>query len=355
MHFSGSHQSDSALLLLPAELRLIILRLLLCNGPIVSKSQFAAEEYEKSIQRSAQILRTCRLLHHEGTSVLYRENTLAIKFKRPWDSDDWYCHILDMFAWLPFQITEIEDYPELTRYLDAKLLKGRFGWKSASEDDKRFRDNYDIFARFQRYCVDVPTRSVENILVACRLLRRLLSGKDVVLKILPWKASPFELAYMPRPPPCTEENMLVWAQAARCLRCASIDFEGISNDKTQELVATITSSRAIYDTWKDWVETYWVLDDKLTLVSGYEIDLPDQNWDKLKKLEQLAASYDVQAYLTERSMVLKSAAERMNAALKAKKDEILAEATENAREVEETRGGLQETIDKRIDSNLQFL
>lgn len=100
-------QASSRLLQLPAELILIVVRLLLGSPePIKSLRQCEIQNdlddvlFQEVLGLSAQLLRCCQYLHAVGKKVLYEENTVVIYF----DSDiydEGSCHVLDTTTTMP--------------------------------------------------------------------------------------------------------------------------------------------------------------------------------------------------------------------------------------------------------------
>ncbi|KAK5942039.1 hypothetical protein PMZ80_005992 [Knufia obscura] len=72
-------QAGSILMHLAPEIRsMIFKRLLKSDAPLWTKRTLGEEKYTDNTQLSAQILRTCQQIYHEGSLILYNENILSI-------------------------------------------------------------------------------------------------------------------------------------------------------------------------------------------------------------------------------------------------------------------------------------
>ena len=236
---------------LPAELRLKILRFLLRSAvPIYNLDDRSAKtqhEYvelhqklEAQTKLSAQLLRVCQQLHHEGLPILYSENVLEITWSdaslsaRAHCDDCYLCNILtyqihyavycgkDPF-WDELEVLTTREYP--------------FGHSDTRDS---LVAAYPTIGRFQKFHVIVDVDDSHDIFYACRALRGLLHNKIVQLRFD--TANGFD-----------QEHLHYIEPYLHCLRCEDIMVDcRLTNDWTPTR-GIITSKTDFIDTWASWM------------------------------------------------------------------------------------------------------
>ena len=205
------------LMLLPTEIRMMILRELLESHDSIKPSggsdmdgesdtdgendmdeetdpwdqpKYWNGQYGRKLARSAQVLRTCKTIYAEGLDLLYRNTTLALNFVHDEDME----FFLMVFLWgapgfpdsitpgIPGSTTEIRDPdPDLFGCISRMTFRSR-----SHETILRLAP---AMRRFQKFEVEVAlyyltlAGAQEALCVLFRLLRYLLLDKDVVVKV----------------------------------------------------------------------------------------------------------------------------------------------------------------------------
>lgn len=206
---SPSPQTSSRLLQLPAELLLMILRLLHKSPRVLYYSirEYVEVGYDPNVQLSSQLLRCCQSLHIDGERILYGGNTLGIICDNFWNHENGeerlgHCCFLDTAIELP---SHSIDVPRSSFDL--------LSWTETSSTAPGARppaydlslidtDRYAAALRFTKLEVDMTLREPEAVFLACRLLKDLVNDKQVTL------TSP----------------VIVWDEVKECAQVAALPF-----------------------------------------------------------------------------------------------------------------------------------
>lgn len=226
---SQNSQAFSRLVQLPAELILIVLRLLLKSPtPIRSLRQEQIKpgidsDLSLSDQRlSAQVLRCCQYLHQTGQTVLYEENTVALYFSNRRGQP--FCYFLDKstkFASHPLDIPK--DSFNLLFYTRSLSPQREANAKELMEE------RYSALLRFKMIHTVMSLDFHEDVFTACRLLRELVKAKQVTVDLSGCPGEESEVVHM----------FSLW-------RCESITFEGVADTTTAPIVKKVTSSLPLH-------------------------------------------------------------------------------------------------------------
>lgn len=245
-------QLTSAFLLLPAELRVKILRCLLKKGdPIYSFGESVSPEAEHlqgrkesayaGLSLSSQLLRTCRQLLEEGFTILYKENTLSLYFSSHERYEPAVLYFLDHEV----------DLSSCSRF-SFMLPQGLEGMIKipcslhTKQDRRQCHLSYSILSRFQSMRLTIDAYQQNTIYQVCCFLCHLLLGKDVDLFVVQTGR------YTPH-----EQRVLANLRACQRLRCRSLeihyrpDIEG-ATEKLREIERVATSSVEPYDPLPSW-------------------------------------------------------------------------------------------------------
>jgi len=290
----SDNDSPNYILGLPAELRLKILRYLLKRKePIYSRMEFdercrrreepycteklMPQRYRSQGALSSQLLSTCQQLCLEGRDVLYRENTLCVYYgsgPRNYRSRTECCCILESSATVPLDLTRLKDVMSgLLDCTDTPKGDGRTTWL---RDAQPLAQAYPAIGAFQKIHLTLDPFMANGAWVASRILRELLSGKDVTI------------VATDRVP----QNTLV---ALKILRCRSVNVilqkpasEGVER---MDIERVITSAEPVEDTLRAWRMLKTNVLDKLPHRQGV------LEWSKLlSELSHAAFHYDGERY-----------------------------------------------------------
>ena len=235
---------------------------------------------------------------------------------------------------------DLHEYTTLNEFLDEKRTVVD---RDRDSESSCFGYNYDVLTRFQYFHVTVQCSMGDDVLLAGRVLRNLLLRKHVTLTVLSW---PWQGGRQVTSTIVAGTQAISWLQATRCLRCVAIEFQGLDKAKTRDLVEVITGKEPFYDTWKHWIDTYHAITDGLP---NLEIDLVDDLQDQVFQLEEIAASYDREAYLKKREALFESMLEQMNSMTRAEIKEIkeiMDDANARVEEFEERQTMIEEGLSK---------
>lgn len=183
---------------LPGEIRNMILRQLLKSPePLLSRERFRSgneqedtQAYAAQVSLSSQIMRCCKHLYHEGSHILYGQNTLAVELG---DS----CNILDTSTKLCAPFCELRDYART------------YG----SSPTDQLITIYPKLLLFQKIVVDAKNLWEDRTAwTACRAISGLVKDKDVVVV-------PYEFDGDGR------YGLSDWLKACGGWRCHSIRFK----------------------------------------------------------------------------------------------------------------------------------
>lgn len=249
-----SGQVDSRLIWLPIELRTKILRLLLRTLEPLPAS--AAYNCKADFQLSSQILRCCQTLYDETHHILYKENVLSVDC-----TSDLPVHalvLLDCVVYLPV-------YPLLS-------AKSVTDLESAAQNDAQNCPEHQFhyercsriipaLSKFDRMHVNFKPNfdSLQEISSPCRLLRSIATRKRIKVNLPELQSS------IP--------SLSAWVKCFQWWRCKSIEFHGLSDETTKDVVSVVTGSQPVVDLYPGVSELQEVFEN--ISVQAYEIQSPD--------------------------------------------------------------------------------
>lgn len=291
-------QSSSPLLRLPAELRLMILgHLLFYTGGVICaythigdehestpSGQQLLREYRTSLQRSAQVLRTCQQLYIDAHPLLYEKNTMQIH------TQGGAIHVLDAFLNLP-GVKEAEEGAKLDLLELAKSIEKQYLQREFKEDAEQIIRTYPALRKFQNFSIQVEYYDQEDVFMACRMLRNLLHNKHVT--------------FMPQPQGLSDCDAVDFLEPCAFLKCESFNFGNF--DDIEHLRVAVTGRTSVPDTLPMW----------LNFSNNFLVNLPhnidesfecrhDQDYEKLK---QHMLDYDMDAYRVQQRFLMERALE----------------------------------------------
>lgn len=231
----AADQSSSQLLTLPAELRVKILRYLLCNDSTLYSRRLAelkgcktsqyASEY---LYRSAQILCVCQQLFEEGFPIMYDENRLGIDFKLDTMSNDAFlCRVFDFAFLVPYRMDEIE---HSTGALDLR----NYVRKARSFPSAAHLVLLSAVSKFQVYEIHIEYENREHAFTAFHLLCNLVKGKSVHIKFVYIGQLSQYVTQNKQSPAMVFSSRTDVGRTARILDCASIRIWGLGCHKCAE-------------------------------------------------------------------------------------------------------------------------
>lgn len=259
---------------------MIFKRLLKSDAPLWTKRTLGEEKYTDNTQLSAQILRTCQQIYHEGSLILYNENILSIAVQY-WlrNFEQRPClNILDIDIHMPRYLGEMRTSDcDLLRFAQEKITC------ASSEDPEESTacgcgqgyplesptrllmtpwnhgcgvqapyliSIYPVIRRFSnfRLTIDCDLASgydTDRVFNACYMLRALFLEKHVTVhfNVIPYEHTIEKLDDAP---------MNKWLQKCQSLRCRSISFEGGAEVETESTIMTITGDEPANDTFEQW-------------------------------------------------------------------------------------------------------
>ncbi|KAK5938489.1 hypothetical protein PMZ80_009460 [Knufia obscura] len=299
-------QSASALLRLPAELRLKIFRnLFFKEEPIRSRredlendSGQTEDDYLDSLDLSSQFLRTCQQAYIEGTDILCGENILSLWIDKKVTAagcQRQFLDVLDISICLPRS-------HELPRGQEVSLLDCAHTCSVVEEEVQEGKEIvivdwlaeiYPSLARFSKFHITHRFNVHGEVVVVARMLRRLLLNKNVIYNVV---TTPFYYGLL---------------AATRVLRCRTFEFEGLEEERLEvaEHSRIITSRQPVHDTFEMWRSLHEdVLDllpptGDLTFESCYDEDLIN--------IRLAAFAYDLVLFQSLQRILLKGAKEWM--------------------------------------------
>lgn len=265
-------QEQSRLLQLPDEVLLMILRQVLTNrsqqnydGPPIEdccekdhKDKFDLEAeiaamrppepdeaaLANPIGLSSQLLSSCQMLYQIGFETLYKENVLSIVIS--WCNLDEAVPYESILGMSPFPhqglgnryTVSCEGLVITTNLRTSLTSSGRY-FRFERFDHKDLKVVHSMLHRFEKVRLDVKYWADHDIPNLCRSLQGFLRHKNVVLRI----------AHIPELR-CKKTTVIADPSSVgtRFLRCASIKFEDVPDDRVAELTGLITSNEPIYDT-----------------------------------------------------------------------------------------------------------
>ena len=281
--------NDSRLLRLPAELRLKILRFLLCSGEPLHPIEATIYDVRQSqigfVALDSQILRASQELYTEGYEILCKNNTLGLILKYC-DEDDGPLLFTVMKVTVEMVHSDSELLPQDSSLLDGTklLLEPEFDdlrWdKAQSLQRQSLRDLYPVLTRFASFHVRLDSECCTDVNLVSRLLQRLLWNRDVTLELIPQIDMPLS------------QGM----RSCRFLRCRTFRYIGVpeNNDSCAD-VATITGHQDVHDTFKTYQQFSEEVLDKLMLLNGESFR--DEHWnDLLRPLDDAAREYELENF-----------------------------------------------------------
>ncbi|KAK5955754.1 hypothetical protein OHC33_003395 [Knufia fluminis] len=266
-------------------------------------------EYRKSLDLSAQLLRTCQQLHEEGSAVLYTDNALSIFVERRADAiffdHPLLCTVFNISLRMFCEHHEIPS--EAFSLLDhAQSVKRSLKLPSTGTPDRdkyaqycrqfgsagKFIQYHATFARFEHVDITLDVGSQEDVLITCRFLRGIVQDKHVRFTALALDGDPFPFPDMLSP--------------CRFLGCRSFEFTHDPEDGELKVYAqAITGQEIVHDTYNMWRSLSRVLG-CLRIRERHGVDTFEDHHN-LDDLQEAAFSYDLAKYKAEEKAVLELA------------------------------------------------
>lgn len=250
-------QMQSDLMMLPAELRLKVLRYLLRDTEIFramstdSVDKWIESPIPTTVQLSTQSLRACQRLYKEGIDILRWENVVELNFsmraspgrepRRRFDD-----HRLRFAMFSGGFLARQSGY---SASLDASYAAVLQDWTWRRETNARsdyfvsdelrslaiacLESQMSCMKSIQRLQIKVCYFTQVDVFIACQLLRHFCVGKSVVLELS--KASGDEHTM----------SELEAIRSCRGLRCHEIKFQGVSDTTENNLVMNETTSKIV--------------------------------------------------------------------------------------------------------------
>ena len=311
-------------------------------------------EYLDSIQRSAQLLRTCQLLYNEGTAILYKENTLGIDFMT-FEKDDeeeaaHFCGVLEMYLPIPGRLIGIsEETLTLPNYATPTRAISADDSGVMTSSAQRLSSQWRVLQSFARYELRIQLATQHVVFSASRLLDGLLHDKAV--KFIVHMADEEEEYRLPFEE--VEKTAIQMLQSCRNLRCKEITFEELNfaispqpDSRTVEgaegLVAEITGPNFNFTSYpyQEWTAT------RVQLSQFLDEDLFAafcRIWrDEFAGVLKSAMDYDWVGYKTKLRILLEKICE-----------DIKQTADEDRRECD-TEEEIEDVLERR-DARLEYL
>ena len=270
-------QNGSSLMRLPAEVRIMILRILLVHtGPIPIQRNVRIEKYKKAVQRSAQTLWTCQQLYREGLPILYGENTLVLHTRNliggraPTSLRKLNLHILDGFVRLPRCIRDLGARESL---IDS--LMDDSDPENEQGTDMRLVGLYGSLARFSKYELLFGFEDQEHVFVIARSLKDLFLDKHIKV-------------YFGQAVRDGVKSKVAALKSLQYLECASVEFIGY---ECQELVLAMTSPTV--DTFPLWQRFEFDFVPSLPKAYGFTFDKSPECTTSVNEIRQHCLDYDL--------------------------------------------------------------
>lgn len=293
---------------LPAELRVKILRMLLKSpDPLDASNPFDDEadsestsadtdddsEPEGCSKLSAQLLSCCQQLYAECAQVLYEENSLEVCCD--WEVSDWpatlemelfYCRILGDATQIPTKLKYLDGLDDSLLHHASKCAGNRFNSPAERKSAKRLGTMLPATGRFRHIRMHVVAYKQKEIFIACRVLKDLLSDKDVVMSFYDRVEAP-------------------WLRSCLILRCRSIEFPDFRTEATKSLTHTMNASTAVKDKFRDWQKLVHDLLPQLAATVDYKFEYAEA--DLLKHMKQSVLDYNPAKAASVREEILQKA------------------------------------------------
>ncbi|KAK5953416.1 hypothetical protein OHC33_005360 [Knufia fluminis] len=292
-------QTASRLLQLPAEIRVITFRhLLRAAAPIEPHGverrdgttrvvvMRGRSHYLANLSLSTQLLGCCQTLYHQALHILYQENTLVISFTS--GKYEREINVLDLSVAVPVHPFDtpanVQNLSSCVRHVEQiEVHDGSNGRPDLAKIST-------AMTTFNRFILRIESHLTEDVFNACRLLRKLLTQKEVTV-ILARQEDGFEGKF--------KESL----NALKYLRCRSITIEDVQDDYGIDgIERVVTSNQPSADLLPSAIEMHKYL--LANFKQLYPLGCLTRNDSQLGRLQNAVYASDMTAYELEKRAVL---------------------------------------------------